>query len=134
MKKTTVVLLGGLSGEREISFLTGKACANALRKKGYNVEELDAKGYFVERLKKLQPNRVFNALHGKFGEDGFVQSILESLKIRYTHSGVLSSGLAMDKELSRIIFKKHNLTVPKYFMLFKGHRHDFDKKIKRHGN
>ena len=119
MKKTTVVLLGGLSGEREISFLTGKACANALRKKGHNVEELDAKGYFVERLKKLQPNRVFNALHGKFGEDGFVQSLLESLKIPYTHSGVLSSSLAMDKELSRLIFKKNKIKVPKYFVLNK---------------
>ena len=135
MKKTTVVLLGGLSGEREISFLTGKACANALRKKGHNVEELDAKGYFVERLKKLQPNRVFNALHGKFGEDGFVQSLLESLKIPYTHSGVLSSSLAMDKELSRLIFKKNKIKVPKYFVLNKNHEKKFrrlltKKKIK----
>ena len=130
MKDLIVILSGGLSGEREISFLTGKACFYALKKRGYRVKNLDAKCYFVKELKKLKPNIVFNSLHGKFGEDGFVQSILESLKIRYTHSGVLSSGLAMDKELSRIIFKKHNLTVPKYFMLFKGHRHDFDKKIK----
>ena len=130
MKKITVVLLGGLSGERKISFLTGKACSKALRKKGYNVKELDAKGYFVEKLKKLQPSRVFIALHGKFGEDGFVQSLLESLKIPYTHSGVLSSSLAMDKELSRIIFKKHNLIVPKYFLLQKSYEKNIYKKIK----
>jgi len=130
MKDLIVILVGGLSGEREISFLTGKACFNALKKKGYRVKNLDAKGYFVKELQKLKPSIVFNALHGKFGEDGFVQSILESLKIRYTHSGVLSSSLAMDKELSRIIFKKYNLRVPKYFMLYKDQKHDFDKKIK----
>ena len=101
--------MGGLSGERKISFLTGKACSKALKKKRYKVINLDAKGYFVEELKKLKPKIVFNALHGKYGADGFVQSILESLKIPYTHSGVLSSSLAMDKELSRLIFIKNNL-------------------------
>ena len=106
MKGLVVVLMGGLSGERKISFLTGKACLKALKNKGYKVKELDAKGYFANKLKKLKPKLVFNALHGKYGEDGFVQSILESLKIPYTHSGVLASSLAMDKELSRIIFKK----------------------------
>jgi len=130
MKKITVVLLGGLSGERKISFLTGKACSKALRKKGYNVKELDAKGYFVEKLKKLQPSRVFIALHGKFGEDGFVQSLLESLKIPYTHSGVLSSSLAMDKELSRLIFKKNKIKVPKYFVLKKNHNKSFERLMK----
>ena len=99
--------MGGESGERKISFLTGKACSKALKKRGYRVRELDAKGYFVEKLKKLKPKIVFNALHGKYGEDGFVQSIFETLKIPYTHSGVISSKLAMDKELSRIIFKKN---------------------------
>ena len=113
--------MGGLSGERQISFLTGKACSKALKKKGYKIKELDAKGYFVDKLKKLKPKLVFNALHGKYGEDGFVQSILESLKIPYTHSGVFSSSLAMDKELSRIIFKKNKLRVPKYFSLKKNY-------------
>ena len=103
MKNLIVVLLGGISGERKISFLTGKACSRALKKKGYKVINLDAKGYFVEKLRKLKPKIVFNALHGRFGEDGFVQSVLESLKIPYTHSGVLASSLAMDKELSRLI-------------------------------
>ena len=129
MKNLIVVLMGGLSGERKISFLTGKACSKALKKKGYKVKELDAKGYFVDKLKKLKPKLVFNALHGKYGEDGFVQSILESLKIPYTHSGVLSSSLAMDKELSRILFKKNKIKTPKYFLLQKGYEGDFKKKI-----
>ena len=80
MKNLIVVLMGGESGERKISFLTGKACSKALKKRGYKVRELDAKGCFVDKLKKLRPKLVFNALHGKYGEDGFVQSILESLK------------------------------------------------------
>jgi len=129
MSNLIVVLMGGLSGERKISFLTGKACSKALKKKGYKVVDLDAKGYFVEELKKLKPKIVFNALHGKYGEDGFVQSILESLKIPYTHSGVLSSSLAMDKELSRLIFIKNNLKVPKYFLLQKDHEGNLNKKI-----
>ena len=130
MKNLIVVLMGGLSGERKISFLTGKACSKALKKKGYKVKELDAKGYFVDKLKKLKPKLVFNALHGKYGEDGFVQSILESLKIPYTHSGILSSSLAMDKELSRLIFKKNNIKVPKYFLLQKDHEGDLKRKMK----
>ena len=68
-------------------------------------------------------------MHGKYGEDGFVQSILESLKIPYTHSGVLSSSLAMDKELSRLIFIKNNLKVPKYFLLQRDHEGNLNKKL-----
>ena len=129
MSNLIVVLMGGLSGERKISLLTGKACSKALKKKGYKVVDLDAKGYFVDELKQLKPKIVFNALHGKYGEDGFVQSILESLKIPYTHSGVLSSSLAMDKELSRLIFIKNNLKVPKYFLLQKDHEGNSNKKF-----
>jgi len=129
MSNLIVVLMGGLSSERKISLLTGKACSKALKKKGYKVVDLDAKGYFVEKLRKLKPKIVFNALHGKYGEDGFVQSILESLKIPYTHSGVLSSSLAMDKELSRLIFIKNNLKVPKYFLLQKDHEGNSNKKF-----
>jgi len=125
MKKLVVVLLGGMSGERKISFLTGKACSRALKKKEYKVLNLDAKGNFASKLKKLKPAKVFNALHGKYGEDGYVQSILEYLKIPYTHSGVISSSLAMDKELSRIIFKRKNILVPKSFVLQR------NKKIKQ---
>jgi len=131
MKNLIVVLMGGLSGERNISFLTGKACLKALKKNGYKVRQLDAKGNFIDILKKLKPKLVFNALHGKYGEDGFIQSVLELLKIPYTHSGVLSSSLAMDKELSRIIFKKNKIRVPKYFLLEKGHENKIKTKIKK---
>ena len=130
MKNLIVVLLGGVSGERKISFLTGKACSKALKKRGYKVKELDAKGNFVKKLKKLKPKIVFNALHGKYGEDGFVQSILECLKIPYTHSGILSSSLAMDKELSKILFKKNKIKTPKYFLIHKNNKKSFKTKMK----
>ena len=84
MKKKIAVLIGGISGEREISFLTGRACLKILKKKGYKVAEIDAKGNFVKRIKKFKPNIIFNALHGKFGEDGFVQSIFEAIKMIFT--------------------------------------------------
>ena len=131
MKNLIVVLMGGISGERKISFLSGRACSKALRKKGYKVKELDAKGHFIEKLKRLKPKLVFNALHGKYGEDGFIQIILEYLKIPYTHSGVLSSSLAMDKEMSRILFKKNKIRTPKYFVLQKNNEEKLkSKKIK----
>ena len=130
MRNLIVVLMGGLSGERKISFLTGKACSKALKKKGYKVRELDARGYFVDKLKKLKPKLVFNALHGQYGEDGFVQSILEFIKIPYTHSGVLSSSLAMDKELSRILFKKNKIKTPKYFLLHTSYEGALREKMK----
>ena len=130
MRNLIVVLMGGLSGERKISFLTGKACSEALKKKGYKVVDLDVKGFFVDELKKLKPKAVFNALHGKYGEDGFIQTILESLTIPYTHSGVYASSLAMDKELSRLIFKKKKLRVPKYFMFQKYIKENINKELK----
>ena len=81
MKNLIAVLLGGISGERERSFLTGKACSKALKKKGYKVKQIDAKGLVVDKLKKLKPKVILNALHGRYGEDGFIQSIFESIKI-----------------------------------------------------
>tara|TARA_Y100000590_G_scaffold387518_1_gene461163 strand:+ start:1153 stop:2073 length:921 start_codon:yes stop_codon:yes gene_type:complete len=130
VKNLIVVLLGGISGERKISFLTGKSCSKALKKKGYKIKEIDAKGKFVEKIKKINPKAVLNALHGRYGEDGFVQAILESIKVPYTHSGVLSSSLAMDKVASRIIFKKNKIKVPKYFLLEMGHKENIYKKMK----
>jgi len=130
MKNLIVILMGGLSGERKISFLSGKACSKALIKKGYKVREIDAKGFFVDKIKKVNPKVVFNSLHGRYGEDGFVQAILESIKIPYTHSGVLSSSLAMDKVASRDIFKKNKIRVPKYFLLQEHHKENITKKIK----
>lgn len=131
MKNVVVVLMGGISGERKISLITGRACSNALKKKGYKVVELDAKSFFINSLKKIKPKVVFNALHGKYGEDGYVQSILEILKIPYTHSGVLSSSLAMDKELSRIIFKKNKIKVPKYFLLKTNQHNNLKKNLNK---
>jgi D-alanine-D-alanine ligase len=130
LKNLILVLLGGLSGERKISLLTGKACSKSLKKLGYKVKELDPQGNFVEKIKKLKPKIIFNALHGKYGEDGFIQSVLESIKIPYTHSGVLSSSLAMDKELSRIVFKKNKLRLPKYLVLNKNKKNNLIKNIK----
>ena len=131
MKNLVAVLLGGSSGEREISFLTGRACSNALKKKGYRVKEIDGKGNFVNKVKKIKPKVVFNALHGKFGEDGYVQTILDVLKIPYTHSGAVASNLAMDKALSRIIFNKNNLRTPKYFLISKDNKSSVNRKIKK---
>jgi D-alanine-D-alanine ligase len=130
MKKIFVVLLGGISGERKVSFLSGKSCSKALKKKGYKIKEIDAKGSFVDKIKKIKPKAIFNALHGRYGEDGFVQSIFETLKIPYTHSGVLSSSLAMDKELSRNVFKKNNIKVPKSFLLKEYEEKSILKKLK----
>tara|TARA_B110000438_G_C15764256_1_gene628796 strand:+ start:622 stop:1542 length:921 start_codon:yes stop_codon:yes gene_type:complete len=131
MKNLIVVLTGGLSRERPISFLTGKACSKALKRKGYLVKELDTKDNFVEKLKKLKPKIVFNALHGKYGEDGFVQIILETLKIPYTHSGVASSSLAMDKELSRLVFKKNKIRVPKSFSIQSNLNYNLKLQLKK---
>ena len=130
MKNLIVVLMGGISGERKISFLTAKSCSKALMRKGYKVINLDAKKLFVNKLKKLKPKAVFNALHGKYGEDGFIQTILESLKIPYTHSGVQSSSLAMDKDLSRIVFKKKKINVPKSFIVEKNKKINLKQKLK----
>ena len=104
MKKTILVLMGGISDEKEISILSGKACARALKKKKYKVKVLDPKGNFINEIRKIKPKIVFNALHGRFGEDGYIQSILDAEKIKYTHSGVLASSIAIDKEVSKKIF------------------------------
>ena len=91
------VLMGGPSAEREVSLSTGHECAKALRVAGYDVVELDAGPDLAARLSDIKPDSVFNALHGRWGEDGCVQGLLEWLRIPYTHSGVLASALAMDK-------------------------------------
>ncbi|WP_435229714.1 D-alanine--D-alanine ligase [Pseudopelagicola sp. nBUS_20] len=108
---TVAVLMGGPSLEREVSLSSGRECAAALRKAGYEVVEVDAGRDLAARLVKLQPNVVFNALHGRWGEDGCVQGLLEWLGLPYTHSGVLASSLAMDKQRSKNIFKSVGLPV-----------------------
>lgn len=99
------VLLGGLSAEREVSLRSGAAVAEALRGEGYEAIEIDVSRDLVERLHSVKPDVCFNALHGKFGEDGCVQGVLELLGIPYTHSGVLASALAMHKERAKDVMK-----------------------------
>lgn len=108
---TIVVLMGGPSAEREVSLSSGQECASALRGEGYNVVELDAGPDIVARLQDIKPDVVFNALHGRWGEDGCVQGILEWLQIPYTHSGVLASALAMDKQRTKTIYAAAGLPV-----------------------
>ena len=93
------VLLGGLSPEREVSLVSGQACAKALREKGHDVQEIDpAEPHWPEQIKVFAPDLAFNALHGLWGEDGRIQGVLEYLRLPYTHSGVMASALAMDKQ------------------------------------
>ena len=114
MRKIAIVA-GGYSKERKISILTANSVYKELKKdKKYKIYILEPDGSFVKNLRSIKPSLVLNLLHGRFGEDGFIQSILESEKIKYTHSGVLSSSLAIDKELSKIIFKKNKILSPKY--------------------
>ncbi len=112
-----VVLLGGPSAEREVSLSSGKECAAALRAKDYDVIELDAGPDVAQRLVELGPDVVFNALHGRWGEDGCVQGILEWLRIPYTHSGVLASSLAMDKERTKAVYKVAGIPVAESVIL-----------------
>ena len=116
MKKTILVLMGGISEEKEISILSGRACVKALKKKKYKVKILDPKGSFINEIRKIKPKIVFNALHGRFGEDGYIQSILEAEKIKYTHSGVLASSIAIDKVISKKIFINKKINTPKFFV------------------
>jgi D-alanine-D-alanine ligase len=105
------VLKGGFSAEREVSLVTGAACAKALREAGYSVIEVDAGPDLAGQLIEIRPDVVFNALHGRWGEDGCVQGILEWLKIPYTHSGVLASALAMDKTRAKEAYRAAGLPV-----------------------
>jgi len=105
------VLMGGPSAEREVSLVTGAEVATALRQQGYDVTELDAGPDLVADLKSLKPDAVFNALHGRWGEDGCVQGILEWLQIPYTHSGVQASANAMDKERTKELYRMVGLPV-----------------------
>jgi len=103
--------MGGPSAEREVSLSSGRECAAALRDAGLDVVEVDAGPDLVARLHEIKPDVVFNALHGRWGEDGCVQGLLEWLRIPYTHSGVLASALAMDKQRSKEAFKQAGLPV-----------------------
>lgn len=109
--KHVAVLKGGWSPEREVSLSSGRGCAEALRQSGYRVTEIDAGRDLADQLLKVKPDVVFNALHGRWGEDGCVQGLLEILNIPYTHSGVLASSLAMHKERAKVVFAAAGLPV-----------------------
>jgi D-alanine-D-alanine ligase len=116
MTKRIAVLLGGLSPEREVSLVSGKACADALRSKGYDVVEIDATRDVAQQLKDANPDIVFNALHGEWGEDGRIQGILEHFGKPYTHSGVLASALAMDKQRAKATLEAAGIPCPEGFI------------------
>ena len=116
--KSVLVVLGGTSGERAVSLDSGKACIEALKKKGYKVSSFDPKIKNFNLINKKKTDVIFNALHGRDGEDGIAQSYFEYLKIPYTHSGVISSFNAMNKINSKEIFIKNKIKTPK-FIFFK---------------
>ena len=113
--KKILTLAGGYSNEREISLITAKSVIKELKKdRKYNILLIEPDGNFVKKLRKFRPDLVLNLLHGRYGEDGYIQTILESERIKYTHSGVLSSSLAIDKEISKKIFIKNKILTPPY--------------------
>ena len=114
MKKKILIISGGISKERLISLDTGLQVAKELKKNGYKVKISEPDNQLARNINQFKPNIIFNALHGQFGEDGYIQTILEGFKIPYTHSGTVASALAMDKEISKKIFIKNKITTPKF--------------------
>jgi len=121
LKKKILILSGGISKERLISLDTGYQVAKELKKNGYRVK-ISEPDKLAENIDYFKPKIIFNALHGQFGEDGYIQSVIERFKIPYTHSGVIASSIAMDKEISKKLFIKNKINTPKSFIYF------FDKK------
>tara|TARA_Y100001935_G_scaffold49540_1_gene41225 strand:- start:17 stop:931 length:915 start_codon:yes stop_codon:yes gene_type:complete len=114
LKQKILIISGGISKERTISLETGKQVAKELKKNNFIIKITEPNHNLDLNIRKFKPDIIFNALHGQFGEDGFIQSILEGYKIPYTHSGVIASALAMNKEISKKIFLKHKILTPKY--------------------
>ncbi len=111
--KRVAVLKGGMSSERDVSLVSGEECAKALRTEGYEVTEIDVAPNLWEQLNDADPDVIFNALHGEWGEDGRVQGVLDLFGAPYTHSGVMASALAMDKHRSKAVLRDIGITVPK---------------------
>ncbi|MBD1152451.1 D-alanine--D-alanine ligase [Pelagibacterales bacterium SAG-MED22] len=122
MKKKILIISGGISKERLISLDTGLQVAKELRKNSYIVKISEPNNNLQKNINKFNPEVIFNALHGQFGEDGYIQTILEKFKIPYTHSGVIPSAIAMDKEISKKLFIKYKINTPKFII------YSFDKK------
>ena len=132
MKKRVLILSGGISKERLISLDTGFQVAKTLKKFRYNVKILEPDNNLSKNIYTFKPSVIFNALHGQFGEDGYIQTILERFKIPYTHSGPISSAIAMNKEISKKIFLKNKIITPKYFTYsFDLKNSDLIKKINK---
>ena len=122
MKKKILILSGGISKERLISLDTGFQVAKELKKNGYKIKISEPDNNLEKNIKEFKPSVIFNALHGQFGEDGYIQTILEQYKIPYTHSGPIASSIAMDKEISKKIFINNKINTPKFI------KYSFDKK------
>ena len=122
MKKKILILSGGISRERLISLDTGFQVAKELKKNGYKIKISEPDNNLEKNIKEFKPSVIFNALHGQFGEDGYIQTILEQYQIPYTHSGPIASSIAMDKEISKKIFIKNKINTPKFI------KYSFDKK------
>ena len=132
MKKKILILSGGISKERSISLDTGNQVAKELKKK-YSVKVCEPDHNLEKNIKKFKPQKIFNALHGQFGEDGYIQTIIENFKIPYTHSGVIASAIAMDKHISKKIFLKNKILTPKYFIYnYDFNKNDLVKKVERY--
>jgi D-alanine-D-alanine ligase len=132
LKKKILILAGGISKERLISLDTGLQVAKELKKNGYKVKICEPDGSLSKNVNKFKPNVIFNALHGQFGEDGYIQTILEGFKIPYTHSGVIASSLAMDKAISKKIFIQNKINTPKYIQYsYKENNFDLIKNIEK---
>ena len=129
MKKKVLILGGGISKERLISLETARAVYKELIKKNYKVIICEPDGNLTNKIKSFKPNIVYNALHGQFGEDGYIQTVLESQKVKYTHSGVLASSIAMDKGISKKIFIKKKILTPKYIKFNFSKSNKIDKKL-----
>jgi len=125
LKKKVLIVSGGISKERLISLDTGLQVFKELKKNGYNVKITEPDINLKKNIDKFRPTVIFNALHGQFGEDGYIQTIFERFKIPYTHSGVIASSIAMNKEISKKIFIKNKINTPKFFMYY----YDLNKSV-----
>ena len=135
MKKKILIISGGISKERLISLDTGFQVAKELKKNGYKVKIFEPDNNLTKNIKQFKPSVIFNALHGQFGEDGYIQAILERLNIPYTHSGVIASSIAMDKVISKKIFIKNKINTPKFIKYLFNKKNldkikEIDKKLK----
>ena len=132
MKKKILLLSGGISKERSISLDTGLQVAKELKKNGYKVKISEPNNELEKNIINFKPSVIFNALHGQFGEDGYIQTVLDRYKIPYTHSGVTASAIAMDKEISKKLFIKNKINTPKFFTYsYDIKNKDLIKKIKK---